>query len=85
MQNFTTGDGRHVKNVFLPVYGIPLDEAAKQTYSARGLKVIPLTLAAFTSIAGAIRCMANYLGRSEAVQHRAGASRTAPGEQIVHY
>jgi len=67
MQNFTADGGRQVKNVFLPVYGIPLDEVAKQTYSAQGFKVIPLTLAAFTSLAGAIRCMSNYLGRSEAV------------------
>ncbi|MDQ7827186.1 MAG: hypothetical protein RDV48_30610 [Candidatus Eremiobacteraeota bacterium] len=67
MQNFTAKDGRHVKNVFLPVYGIPLDDVAKETYMAQGFKVVPLTLAAFTSLAGAIRCMSNYLGRSEAV------------------
>lgn len=64
MQNFTRTDGTQVKNVFLPVYGIPLDDVAKQIYESQGFEVIPLKLAAFTSLAGAIRCMSNYLGRN---------------------
>lgn len=67
MQNFTTKDGRHVKNVFLPVFGTPLDDVAKEAYEKQGFKVIPLPLAAFTGLAGAIRCMSNYFGRSPAV------------------
>ncbi len=66
MQNFTRQDGTAVKNVFLPVYGIPLDDVAIKTYQSQGFEVIPLQLAAFTSLAGAIRCMSNYLGRSPA-------------------
>lgn len=66
MQNFTRQDGTAVKNVFLPVYGIPLDDVATKIYQDQGFEVIPLQLAAFTSLAGAIRCMSNYLGRSPA-------------------
>jgi len=66
MQNFTREDGAAVKNVFLPVYGIPLDDVAIKIYESQGFEVIPLQLAAFTSLAGAIRCMSNYLGRSPA-------------------
>jgi hypothetical protein len=65
-QDFSRPDGTHVKNVFLPVYGIPLDEVATKTYESQGFEVIPLPLAAFTSLAGAIRCMSNYLGRTPA-------------------
>jgi hypothetical protein len=66
MQDFNRKDGTHVRNVFLPVYGIPLDEVAKKAYEDQGFTVIPLTLSAFTALAGAIRCMSNYFGRSPA-------------------
>jgi hypothetical protein len=65
-QDFTRPDGSHVKNVFLPVFGIPLDEVAIKIYESQGFEVVPLPLAAFTSLAGAIRCMSNYLGRTPA-------------------
>lgn len=58
-------DGREIRRVFLPVYGIePLDRAACQTWESVGYEVIPLQLSALSSQWGALRCISNWLDRS---------------------
>lgn len=58
-------DGKEVRRVFLPQYGIPkLDEMADKVWESQGFEVHPIPLGALSSEWGALRCVSNWLDRS---------------------
>ena len=58
-------DGREVRRVFLPVYGIPeLDNHAQEVWKGEGFEVIPMPLGLLSANWGALRCISNWLDRS---------------------
>jgi hypothetical protein len=58
-------DGRGVKRVFLPIYGIAkLDEHAMKEWRKQGFDVIPMRMEALSARWGALRCITNWLERS---------------------
>jgi N-dimethylarginine dimethylaminohydrolase len=58
-------DGKEVRRVFLPHYGIQkLDEAADKVWKSQGFEVHPIPLGALSAEWGALRCVSNWLDRS---------------------
>ncbi len=58
-------DGKEVRRVFLPVYGISTtDNFAINCFKKEGFEVIPLPLAGLSTRWGALRCISNWLDRS---------------------
>ncbi|MBX3396883.1 MAG: agmatine deiminase family protein [Phycisphaerae bacterium] len=63
--------GRRV--VYMPTYGIPaLDEASRRAYESMGMSVRPIDTSAVCHLLGAIRCMANVIGRGTSADESAG-------------
>jgi hypothetical protein len=58
-------DGKEIRRVFLPVYGIPeLDDYAMEVWKSQGYEVHPIPLDALSERWGALRCISNWLDRS---------------------
>lgn len=66
MNDYTDENGRRVKQVFLPVYGIKdIDEAAIKIYKDLGYEVIPVEgFEQITKHKGALRCLCQVLDKS---------------------
>ena len=58
-------DGHEVRRVFLPVYGQASDETAIKTWESQNFEVIPMPLDQLSSRWGALRCISNWLDRSD--------------------
>lgn len=59
-------DGEMVRRVFLPQYGIEkLDSAARNIWESQGFEVIPMPLDQLSAYWGALRCISNWLDRSD--------------------
>jgi len=59
-------DGARVKRVFLPVIGVDyFDQYAIKTYEEQGYQVIPLPMGHVSMLMGELRCVTNWLERSE--------------------
>ena len=66
MERFKREDGTEVKRVFLPQYNQPaLDQAATQIWQKEGFQVVPMQLDHLSSSWGALRCISNWLDRSD--------------------
>lgn len=58
-------DGKELRRVFLPVYGIPkLDDYAIDVWKSQGFEVHPMPLDALSASWGALRCISNWLDRT---------------------
>ncbi len=59
-------DGHEYRRVFLPVYGQPSDDVAIKTWESQNFEVVPMPLDQLSSRWGALRCISNWLDRSNA-------------------
>ena len=60
-------DGKEVRRVFLPQYGNEiLDQAATKIWESQNFEVVPMRLDQLSSSWGALRCISNWLERSDA-------------------
>lgn len=67
INNYYTDDGRHIKQVFLPVYGLKaLDDEAVRIYKELGYEVIKLDFNDTAKMEGALRCISQVLEKSAA-------------------
>lgn len=65
MNDYTAEDGRHVKQVFLPTYGLKaVDDQAIKIYKDLGYEVIPLDFNDTAKLQGALRCISQVLDKS---------------------
>jgi hypothetical protein len=61
-------DGKHIKRVFLPIIGVDIfDNYATDAYKQQGFEVFPIPMAQISKEKGELRCITNWLGRSEKV------------------
>ena len=59
-------DGKEYRRVFLPVYGQDSDNVAIKTWEGQGFEVVPMPLQHLTTRWGGLRCISNWLDRSDA-------------------
>lgn len=59
-------DGKEYRRVFLPVYGQDSDNVAIKTWEGQGFEVVPMPLEHLTTRWGGLRCISNWLDRSDA-------------------
>jgi len=59
-------DGKEYRRVFLPVYGQASDDVAIKTWEGQGFDVVPMPLEHLTTRWGGLRCISNWLDRSDA-------------------
>lgn len=63
LERYTGKDGREVRKVYLPVYGLPqVDAAARAAYEAEGFQVVEIRAALHsTRLGGGVRCAVSEL------------------------
>lgn len=59
-------EGKEYRRVFLPVYGQASDQTAIKTWESLNFEVVPMPLDKLTTRWGGLRCISNWLDRSDA-------------------